>query len=165
MSNNYVAWYSAQVICSVSVMEKLSMTGSTKITDDPMITGKKVLQQFFPTIRRSHQKDSGNFFSKLPLIQRSLFGFFAELYQWSDDHISVFLPIATDDPKITIRFFAKHYRWSDDHKSVFTHDPTTITDDPTTITYRRSDDHHNDWFADDPTIIFTRFTLPMIRRS
>ena len=54
MSNKYVTWYAAQFICCVSVMEKLSMTGSTKITDDPMITGEKVLQQFLQTIRRSH---------------------------------------------------------------------------------------------------------------
>ena len=77
------------------------------------------------------------------MIRRSHFGFFAERYRWSDDHISVFLPNATDDPTLTIRFFcqalpmirrsqfgffAKRYRWSDDHKSVFL---PNATDDPT----------------------------------
>ena len=136
MSNNYVAWYAAQLICSVSVMEKLSMTGSTKITDDPMITGKKVLQQFLPTIQRSHlKKDSENF---------------SQNYRWSKDHFSVFLLNSTNDPTITFQnfFFAERYRWSEDHNPVFlrnTTDDLTITnrfylwsDDH----YRRSDDHH-----------------------
>ena len=89
-------------------------------------------------------------------------------YRWYNDHFSVFLLNSTNNQTITFLFFcpalsmirgsqsgyfAKHYRWSEDHKSVFTYDLTIITDDPTTITYRRSDDHHNDWFTNDPTII------------
>ena len=135
------------------------------LTDDPTITLKK-----FRKIRLKTTDDptiASRFFRRtLPMIRRSQFGFFDERYRWSDDHISVFSTNATDDPMITFRFLPMirwshfgFYRWSDDHVLV-------STDDPMIITYRRSDDHHNDWFTDDPMIILTLFTDdPMIIKN
>ena len=85
----------------------------------------------------------------------------------------------TDDPTITFQFFCRRFskrcRSYEDHNSISLQNstddtmiinrflPTIITDYPTTITYRWSDDHHNDWFTYDPTMIFPRFTdYPMI---
>ena len=83
----------------------------------------------FTKIRRTHQKCSANSFSKLQIIQRSLFsffaeGFFAERYRSST---------------ITIRFFCQTLpmtRWS--QISFYRRPSPTIrrpslTDDPTTI--------------------------------
>ena len=97
-------------------------------------------------------------FSQLPTIRRSHFGFFAECYRWSDDHISVFLPNTTDDPTLTIRSFCQPLHLI--RRSQFGFLPTL----PMT---RRS---QIDFFPnanDDPTIkcrFFCR-VLPMIRRS
>ena len=87
-------------------------------TDDPTITFRFFCRTL-PMIRRSQFGFFAKRYLTLPMIRRSPFGFFAKRYRWSDDHKSVFLPNATDDPTIKCRFFVERCRWSDDQYSVF----------------------------------------------
>ena len=72
-------------------------------TDDPTI----MIWVFWLSLTDDPTIQIRIFCRKLPTIRRSLFGFFAESYRRSDDHISVFFPKVTDDPTIKFRFFSR----------------------------------------------------------